>query len=163
MLKIAIKFKPDFVCLVPEKRKEVTTEGGLNLRKNLNYLKKAIKQLKKNKIRVSLFIEPNSKDVLLAKKYGANCVELHTGTYCNLVNKNKYEKFAYNNLKKSALLASMSGLDVHAGHGISYKSVKKIAKIKNISELNIGHFIVSEAVFFGLKNPIKKFKKIINK
>ena len=163
MLKIALRHKPKYVCIVPEKRSEITTEGGLNLKKKGKILMKIIFILKKNKIRVSLFIEPNTQDVLLAKKYGANCVELHTGTYCNLVNKNKYEKFAYNNLKKSAALASMIGLDVHAGHGITYKSVKKIAKIENISELNIGHFIVSEAVFFGLKKSIKKFKRIIKK
>ena len=163
MLKIALRHKPQYVCIVPEKREEITTEGGLNLKKKRRILRKIINKLKKNKIRVSLFIEPNNKDVLLAKEYGANCVELHTGTFCSLVNKNKNNKSAFNNIKKSALLANTLGLSVHAGHGITYKSAKKIVKIKNISELNIGHFIISESVFYGLKNSILRFKKIINK
>ena len=163
MLKIAIKHKPEFACIVPEKRNEVTTEGGLNLKKNMTFLKKIITKLKKNKIRVSLFIDPKIADVKLSKVLGANCVELHTGRFCNLFNKKKNTKSTFANLRKSSIYAKKIGLDVHAGHGLTYKSTKKISKIENISEFNIGHFIVSESIFIGISNSIKKFKKIINK
>jgi len=162
MLKIAIKYKPNFVCLVPEKRSEITTEGGLNIKKNKKYIKKIIQRLKKYKIRVSLFIEPNIIDIKLSQALGANCVELHTGQFCNMINKNKKTVGSYLKLKKSANYAKKIGLEVHAGHGLTYKSALKISKIKNISEFNIGHFIISESLFVGLRNTIKKFKTIIN-
>ena len=162
MLKIALKHKPSYVCLVPEKRREVTTEGGLKLKKNYRIIRKIVKKLKLRKIRVSFFIEPKIKDVQLAKKLGADCVELHTGKYCRLFLKKKSIKKAILNLKRSAYCAKKIGLEVHAGHGLTYKSVKPILKIRTISELNIGHFIVSESLFLGLKKTIKNFKKIIN-
>ena len=162
MLKIAIKHKPNYVCIVPEKRAEITTEGGLNLKKNNRYLKKIINELKKNNIRVSLFIEPKISDVFLSKALGADCVELHTGRFCNLFNFERNTKNEFLKLKKSALYAKTIGLNVHAGHGLTYNSAKEITKIKYISEFNIGHFIISESIFMGLKNSIKKFKKIIN-
>ena len=163
MLDIAIKHRPNFVCIVPEKRNEITTEGGLNIKKNLKFLKRIIEKLKKNKIRVSLFIDPKVSDIKLSKILGANCIELHTGKFCNLFNKNKKTKSSFLNLKKSSHYAKKIGLEVHAGHGLTYKSIYQIAKIKSISEFNIGHFIVSESLFVGIKNSIKKFKKIINK
>ena len=163
MLNIAIRHKPSFVCIVPEKRSEITTEGGLNVKKNAKFLKKIIEKLKKNKITVSLFIEPKIFDIILSKKIGANCVEFHTGKFCNSFNKNIKTKSAFSNLKKSVYYAKKLGLEVHAGHGLTYKSAYQIAKIKGISEFNIGHFIVSESIFIGIKNSIKKFKKIINK
>ena len=163
MLRIAIKHKPTFVCIVPEKRQEITTEGGLNLKQNRKFMKKIIEKLKKNKIRVSLFIEPKISDIILSKKLGANCVELHTGKFCHLVNENKKTKSTFFNLRKLAYYAESLGLEVHAGHGLTYKSAYQIAKIRNISELNIGHSIISESLFIGMKNSIKKFKKIINK
>ena len=162
MLKIAIKNKPDFVCIVPEKRKEITTEGGLNIKKNKKILKKIITALKKNKIRTSLFIEPKIEDIRLSKFLGANCVELHTGKFCYLFNKGKKVSQSLSRLRNSANYAKMIGLEVHAGHGLTYESVHQISKIKNISEFNIGHFIVAESLFLGLNNTIKKFKKIIN-
>ena len=112
---------------------------------------------------MALFVEPNKSDVFISKKIGADCVELHTGNYCNLYNKNKNTKLAFMKLKKSSSFANKNGLDVHAGHGLTYKSAQKISKIKFITELNIGHFIIAESIFIGLKNCIKKFKKIINK
>ena len=163
MLNIAIKHRPSFVCIVPEKRREITTEGGLNVNKNAKFLKKIIKKLKKNKIRVSLFIEPKINDVMLSKKLGADCVELHTGKFCYLFNKNKKTISAFSNIKRSAYYAKKIGLEVHAGHGLNYQSAHQIAKIKNISEFNIGHFIISESLFIGLKKTIKDLKKIINK
>jgi len=163
MLKIALKYKPNYVCLVPEKRKEVTTEGGLNLKKKQLIIKKIVKKLKLKKIRISFFIEANIRDVILAKKLGANCVELHTGKYCRLFLENKSTKKAISNLQKASALAKKMALEVHAGHGLTYKSIKPILGIKTISELNIGHFIVSESLFVGLKKTIKNFKKIINR
>ena len=164
MLKIALKNKPDFVCIVPENRKEITTEGGLNLKANKNLLKKIISKLKKNNIRVSLFINPTLSDVKLSYFLKADCVEFHTGIFCNHVNKNNnlLIKKSYRKLLDCSNHACSLGMQAHAGHGLNYKSTKKLIKIKSISEFNIGHFIVSEAVFFGLKNVIKKFKKTIN-
>jgi len=162
MLKIAIKYKPDYVCIVPEKRKEITTEGGLNIKKNKKFLRKTIFNLQEKKIRVSLFIEPKFKDIRIAKSLGANCVELHTGSICNLFNKGKKINKSLLNLKKSVNYAKNIGLEVHAGHGLTYKSARLVSKIKNISELNIGHFLIAESLFLGLNNTIRKFKKIIN-
>ena len=162
MTKIAIKFKPNFVCIVPEKRKEITTEGGLNVLKKKKVLKQLINLLKKNNIRVSLFIEPSIRDIKISHIIGADCVELHTGKFCNLYNKRKNTSNSYLKVKKSAEFAKMLGLEVHAGHGLTYASAYKISRIKDISEFNIGHFIIAESLFLGLKTTIKKFKKIIN-
>jgi len=161
MLNIAIKYKPRFVCIVPEKRAEVTTEGGLNLKKNIRKLKNIIIKLKKRKIRVSLFIEPKNSDIKLSKNLGADCVELHVGKFCRLINSMKPTKSTYLKLKKSAFFAKKIGLEVHAGHGLTYKSAYLVSKINCISELNIGHFIVAESLFVGLPNSIKKFRKIL--
>ena len=152
MLKIALKYLPNSICIVPEKRKEITTEGGLNLNKNLKIIKKIIKKLKKKNIRTSLFIEANMKDIKIAKKIDADCVELHTGKICNLINK-----------KKNINYANKIGLEVHAGHGINFQSAKILSKINGISEYNIGHFIVGESIFIGLKETLGKFKKILKK
>ena len=163
MLKIALKSKPSFVCIVPEKREELTTEGGLNLDKDNFRIKKIIYYLKKKGIRTSLFIEPRIQNIRKAKKLGADCVELHTGKFCNLYNLNKKFFNEFIKIKKVAQYANIVGLEVHAGHGLTYKSAYQIAKIKNISEFNIGHYIVSESLFIGIKNSIKRFKKIINR
>ena len=163
MLKIALKSKPNFVCLVPEKREELTTEGGLNLDNDNSKLKNIIHFLTKKGIRTSLFIEPKIQDIKKAKLLGANCVEIHTGKFCNLFNLNKSFSNEFIKIKKGSYFANKIGLEVHAGHGLTYKSVYQVAKIKNISEFNIGHFIISESLFVGIRNSIKKFKKIINK
>ena len=157
----ALKIKPNFICIVPENRKEITTEGGLNLLKNKNKIKKILDIFKKNKIRTSLFINPTSNDVLLSKEFGAECIEIHTGRFANLV---KSKKKTYNELlriKKSCKLANNIGLEVHAGHGLDYKSTEILSKINEIKEFNIGHFIIGESIFYGIKTVIKKFKKII--
>ena len=147
MLNIALKHKPNYICIVPEKRKEITTEGGLNLYKK--------------KIRTSLFINPKISDIILSKKIGTKCIELHTGRISNKIkNKQNYYK-DFNNIKKCAVLASKIGLEVHAGHGMDYKTAKILSKIKEIKEFNIGHFIIGESVFYGFKKTIKKFLKII--
>ena len=163
MLKIALRYKPNYVCIVPEKRTEITTEGGLNLRAKNQLLKEMITKFKKENIRVSLFVEPKISDITLSKIFGADCVELHTGKYCNLFNTKKKASSAFSKLKKSAIYAKKIGLEVHAGHGLTYKTASQISKIKCISELNIGHFIIAESIFINLKNSIKRFKRIINK
>ena len=161
MLKIALKHKPNFVCIVPEKRKEITTEGGLNLNYKKKYLKKIIIKLKNNGSRISLFIEPNIKDIKQAKYLESDCVEFHTGKICNLINNKKLYKPEFNKIKNAVNFARRLDLDVHVGHGLTYKSAKIISKIKNIKEFNIGHFLIGEAIYVGLPNVIKKFKQII--
>jgi pyridoxine 5-phosphate synthase len=161
MLKIALKNKPNFVCIVPENRKEITTEGGLNIKKNNKKLFMIINKLNKNKIRTSLFINPNLEDVNLAKKIGSRCIEIHTGKISNKIKKNQSYVNDLKNIKKCAKLGKLLGLEVHAGHGIDYKTAKILSKIKEIEEFNIGHFIIGESIFDGFKHAIKKFKRII--
>ena len=162
MLKIALKNKPNFICIVPEKRKEITTEGGLKIRKN-NKKKIAmiIDKLNKKKIRTSLFINPNLTDIKLANELGARCVEFHTGKISNKIKKKQNYKNELKKIKKSVKLASTIGLEVHAGHGMDYKTAKILTKIKDIEEFNIGHFIIGESIFNGYKNTIKKFIRIM--
>ena len=161
MLRIALKYKPDFVCIVPEKRNEVTTEGGLNLKKNINSLSKIIDALNKNKIRTSLFINPNIGDIKISKNLNTNCVELHTGKISNLIKRNLNYKKEFKKIQDSTLFANKLGIEVHAGHGMDYKTTKVLSKIKGIKEFNIGHFIIGESIFFGLKKTILKIKKNI--
>ena len=161
MLKIALKRKPPFICIVPEKRKEITTEGGLNLNYRRKFLATIIKKLKKNKSRVSLFIEPNLKDIKDSKNLNADCVEIHTGKFCNLVNKNKNYKKELIKIKNAINYGNKLGLEIHAGHGLTYKSARILSNIQGIKEFNIGHFLVGESIFVGLERAIKKFKKII--
>ena len=161
MLKIALKRKPPFICIVPEKRQEITTEGGLNLNFKKNFLKKIINKLKKNKSRISLFVEPNLNDIKESKNLNADCIEIHTGKFCNLVNKNKNYKNELKKIKAAVLLGNKLGLEVHAGHGLTYKSAKILAKISGIKEFNIGHFLIGESIFVGLNKTIKNFRKIV--
>ena len=161
MLSIALKYRPNFVCIVPEKRNEITTEGGLNLIKNKDIIAKVLNKLNSEKIRTSLFINPSIKDVYASKNFNANCVELHTGKFAIKVkNKANYMQ-ELNKIKKCAILANKLGIEVHAGHGLDYKSTKILKKIKFIKEFNIGHFIIGESIMSGMMNVIKKFKKII--
>ncbi len=161
MLSIAMKRKPPFICIVPEKRMEVTTEGGLNLKYKKNFLKIMINKLKKNKSRVSLFIEPSLNDIKEAKNLNADCIEIHTGKLCNLINKNKKYQNEIKRIKKVVDLGNKLGLEVHAGHGLTFKSAKILSKLKGIKEFNIGHFLIGESIFWGLGKTIKKFQEII--
>ena len=161
MIRIALKYKPKFVCIVPEKRKEITTEGGLKLSKNSDKLKNFIKKLNNCKIRTSLFINPKLSDVKLAKLTGVHCVELHTGRISNKIkNGSKYKK-EYEIIKNSAKYAKKLNLEVHAGHGMDYKTAKILSTVNEIEEFNIGHFIIGESIFNGFKKTIYKFKKIL--
>ena len=161
IIRNAIKIKPNYICIVPENRKEITTEGGLDLKKNKNKLKLIIRLFKKKKIRTSLFINPSLKDVLISKELGTDCIEIHTGRFANLVKSKKSVKKEFLRIKRSSKLANDIGIEVHAGHGLDYKSTKILSKINEIKEFNIGHFIIGESIFFGFKQVIKKFKKII--
>ena len=162
VLKIALKNKPDFICIVPEKRKEITTEGGLNLSNNLFKIKEIIKKFKKKKIRTSLFIDPNLKDIIIAKELDADCIELHTGKISDLIKSQKNYTHEYKKIRKCCEIAKKIGLQVHAGHGLDYKTTAVLSKIKEIEEFNIGHFIIGESIVHGLKKTIKRFKKISN-
>ena len=161
MLKIALKSKPPFICIVPEKRQEITTEGGLNLSYKRNFLKIIMNKLKKNNSRISLFIEPSLRDINDAKILNADCVEIHTGKLCNLVNEKKNYKNELLRIKNAVNLGNSLGLEVHAGHGLTYESAKILSKISGIREFNIGHFLIGESIFVGLKKSIINFKKIL--
>ncbi len=161
IVKNALRIKPNFICIVPENRKEVTTEGGLNLKKNKNKLKSIIKSFKDQKIRTSLFINPSLKDVLISKNLGADCIEIHTGRFANNVKSKKRINNEFERIKKCSYLANQIGLEVHAGHGLDFKSTQILSKINQVKEFNIGHFIIGESIFYGLNKIIKRFKKII--
>jgi len=161
MLEIALRSKPPFICIVPEKRKEITTEGGLNLNYNKTFLKSLISKLKKKQLRISLFIEPSLKDIQKAKKLNADCVEIHTGKLCNLINQKKNYKKELKKIGKVVEIGNKLGLEIHAGHGLTYNSAKILSKVKGIAEFNIGHFLIGESIFVGISKTIKIFKKIL--
>ena len=161
MLDIAIKTKPNAVCIVPEKRQEITTEGGLNVTKNYEILKLIISELKNNDIKISLFIDPNISQIEKARELGANIIEIHTGEFC--LKKNDEEIEELDKIKKCLTHANQLNLECHAGHGLDYEKTKKIIELDYIKELNIGHFIIGESIFYGLESVIKKFKRIIDK
>ena len=157
----ALRIKPNYICIVPENRKEITTEGGLNLKKNFNKLKKIIFKFKKAKIRTSLFINPSLKDIKLSKSLGVDCIEIHTGNLSNKIKLKQKHNKELQRIKNSSKFAYSLGIEVHAGHGLDYKTTKLLSKIKEIHEYNIGHFIIGESVFYGLSKVIKNFKKLL--
>ncbi len=161
MVNIALKNKPSFICLVPENRNEITTEGGLNLKKNKNKIKKILEIFNKNKIRTSLFINPSIQDIKLSKILGSKCIEIHTGKISNQIKKKKNYFKELNKIKKCAFYAKNIGLEVHAGHGMDYKTTKILNKIEQIEEFNIGHFIIGESVSHGISKVIKQFIKLL--
>ena len=161
MINKAIKIKPNFICLVPENRKEITTEGGLDLKKNKNKIKSIISKFKQKKIRTSLFINPSINDVKISYKLGSDCIEIHTGRLSRLVKSKKNYSNELARIKKCSYLAKKIGLEVHAGHGLDYKTTQLLSSLKEIQEFNIGHYLIGESVFFGLSKVIKNFRKII--
>ncbi len=163
MTKIAIKHKPNFVCIVPEKRNEITTEGGLDLKKNKKKIKSIIEILNKKKIRTSLFVNPTLLDIKTSKEINSKCIELHTGKISNKVKSNKKYLNELQKIKLCSRYAKSIGLEVHAGHGMDYKTAKILSRIKEIKEFNIGHFIIGESIMLGLKKTIQNFIKIIKK
>lgn len=155
MVKIACDLKPHACCLVPEKRQEVTTEGGLNLFHKTEDLKEKILRLKNAGIRVSLFIDPDIRQVEQAVILGAPVIELHTGSYAH------GEEGSLRALEKASDYAAEHGLELHAGHGLTYANVKPITKLKNIKELNIGHFLIAQALFDGISHSISTMKSLL--
>ena len=163
IVKNALKIKPNYICIVPENRNEVTTEGGLNLDKNQKKLKNIIQIFKQAKIRTSLFVNPSIRDIKISNDLNADCVEIHTGRLSNLVKAKKNYNAELNRIKKSSVLAKKLNIEVHAGHGLDYQTTKILSKINEIQEFNIGHFIIGESIFFGLSKVIRNFKEIIKK
>ena len=161
MINIACQVKPHDVCLVPEKREEVTTEGGLDILGHYAAVEAAIKQLKSAGIRVSLFIDPDEKQIQAARDVGATVVELHTGRYADVSGEEQIKELE--RIKKAAQYAVSVGLRVNAGHGLHEGNVMLIAAISDLSELNIGHAIVAEALFKGWQNAIMDMKALMVK
>jgi pyridoxine 5-phosphate synthase len=158
---IACTVKPDQATLVPEKRQEVTTEGGLDVAANPAKIKKAVDKLAANGIAVSLFIDPEKRQIDAAVKSGAGMIELHTGRYSGARNKAQEDRF-FIQLAGAAKYAAKKGLQVFAGHGLNYQNVRRICTIPEIEELNIGHTIISRAIFVGMEKAVREMKGIIN-
>ncbi len=156
MLEIALRLLPHAVCIVPEKRAELTTEGGLNVIEQEKNLADYIEKLQKAAIRVSLFVDPEAEQIKAAARLKTDAIELHTGKYAVTFPLNA------DKLSKAANYAANCGLEVHAGHGLNYDNVAAVAAIGEICELNIGHFIIGESLFGGMKETIKTMKNIIN-
>jgi pyridoxine 5-phosphate synthase len=161
MLKIALRHKPHAACIVPEKRAELTTEGGLDAAGGHNHLARYVRELVGAKIRVSLFIDPEPKQLAAARALGAPVVELHTGAYCEAEGEARERELE--RIVKAAAYAEALGLECHAGHGLSYETVGAVAAIPTIVELNIGHFLVGEAIFSGLDSAIKRMRAAMDK
>jgi len=156
---IAARMKPFQATLVPEKRQEITPEGGLALRKRDRRLSGAIARLKDAGIRVSLFIDPSIKTIDIAQSLGVPAIEMHTGRYAHTWRRGDA---ALRELRRAAAHAKQIGLAVHAGHGLTYQNVQPVAAIPEIEELNIGHSIVSNAVFWGLEEAVRRMKTLVN-
>jgi pyridoxine 5-phosphate synthase len=160
MIALATKLRPHAACLVPEKREERTTEGGLDIVGGEAHLRPAIRQLKDEGIRVSLFVEPEPEAMDAAVRLGAPVVELHTGTYCEAALEGDEERVAQElgRLRRAAEYGAGLGLEIHAGHGLTYGSVGPVAAIPQVMELNIGHFLIGEAIFVGLDEAVRTMR-----
>ncbi len=160
IIRFALKIKPDSVCIVPEKRKELTTEGGLDVFGQKNKLKRVVKQFQEKGIQVSLFIDPEVKQIKAAKFVGADAVELHTGRYADA----KTEKERISELKKLEKIAKIvleEGLILNAGHGLDYQNVIPVARIPGMNDLNIGFSIIARAIYVGIYQAVKEMKHLI--
>jgi pyridoxine 5-phosphate synthase len=160
MLRIAQRLRPRAACLVPERRQEVTTEGGLDAVRLYDRLAPVVDGLRARDIRVSLFIEPDERQVNAAELLGAHAVELHTGAWCEALARDDHRRgeTLFKRLETSAKEAGRRGLEAHAGHGLDFRSVKAISHIQEIEELNIGHFLIGEAMFVGLDAAIARMR-----
>jgi pyridoxine 5-phosphate synthase len=165
MKKIALAHEPHAVCIVPEKREERTTEGGLDVVKDENKLAHFITPLREKGCRISIFIAADDKQIRAARRISAQVVELHTGAYCDLHYEKKFEErdAEFSRLKDMAALAHSLGLEVHAGHGLTYETVAPIAELPEVVELNIGHFLIGESIFTGLKEAVFKMRELMDK
>jgi pyridoxine 5-phosphate synthase len=161
MLEIALRHKPHAACLVPERRNELTTEGGLDAAGAVERLAPFVDRLGAADIRVSLFIDPEGRQLKAAKQLGAPVVELHTGAYCDATGAARERELQ--RLTSAAAMAESLGLECHAGHGLGFDTVGPIAAIRTIVELNIGHFLVGEAIFSGLDSAVKRMRALMDK
>ena len=164
MQAIAPRHKPHAVCIVPEKREELTTEGGLDVARDENRLAHFIAPIRDAGCRVSLFVATDMRQIDAASRIGANIVELHAGPYCDGFSEGHFDKAAVEleKLREMSTYAHSLGLEVHAGHGITYDTVDPIAKFPEVMELNIGHFLIGEAIFLGLQPAIKKMRDLMD-
>ncbi len=164
MQAIALAHLPPAACLVPERREEVTTEGGLDVAGSHNRIAPAVASLRQAGIRVSLFVEPDRRQIEAASHVAAQVVELHTGAYCLAVRERSPRAGELlTRLREAAAMAHGLGLEVHAGHGIDYETVGAIAGIPEVVELNIGHFLIGEAIFAGLEPAIRRMRSLMDK
>ena len=162
MRDFALSLRPNYVCIVPENRQEITTEGGLDVCSHQESLIKTVQILQAEKIQVSLFIDPDIKQVKASFKTGVLAVELHTGDYSHCQDKECFQ-FEYQRLEEIAEFAHKQGLIVNAGHGINYENVSQILKIPHLNELNIGHSIVSRSLFVGMQEAVKEMHQLLQK
>jgi pyridoxine 5-phosphate synthase len=160
MQRMALEVKPDITTLVPEKREELTTEGGLEVASRTDFMKAMISRLQQGGIVVSLFVDPDDKQISAARTAGADWVEIHTGAYAN-ANTDKIREREFVKITESAKLAASLGLRVGAGHGLNYMNVRRIAHIPEVEELNIGHSIISRAALVGLERAVREMKSLI--
>lgn len=161
MVRIALEVKPEMVTLVPERRQELTTEGGLNVVANRDELKKVIDLLHEGEIYVSLFIDPDPVQIKEAHKVSADLIEIHTGRYAN--SRGKDHRTELNQILEAARLAAKLGMGVNAGHGLDYNNVAAVARIPEIEELNIGHSIIARAILVGMERAVREMKEIVNR
>ncbi len=164
MQAIALRHKPHAVCIVPEKREELTTEGGLEVAREENRLAHFIAPIREAGCRVSLFVATDKRQIDAASRIGANIVELHAGPYCDAFSEGHFDvaETELEKLRDMSAYAHALGLEVHAGHGITYDTVKPIAEFPEVVELNIGHFLIGEAIFLGLQPAIKKMRALMD-
>lgn len=164
MLAIALRHLPNACCLVPERREERTTEGGLDVAGGREHLKGYVARLKEAGIRVSLFIEPDERQIEAAAAIGSDIVELHTGAYCERALEENARELAkeMERLRVAARIAADAGLEVHAGHGLTYNTVSPVARIPQVVELNIGHFLIGEAIFGGLHSAVRRMRALMD-
>ena len=160
IVEVALRVKPDEVCLVPENRREVTTEGGLDVAGNLAALRPTIERLHEAKIRISMFIEPSTGQIEASHKLGAEMVELHTGAFANAQSEAQCTELA--RLHDASELAHRLGLQVNAGHGINYTNIALIRTLPHLAELNIGHSIIARAIFTGLDPAVREMLRLMN-
>jgi len=160
MLEIALRHKPHAACLVPEKRQELTTEGGLDVAGQFDRLKPFVDTLGKAGMRVSLFIDPSKEQLDAAKALGAPVTEIHTGAYCELVGEPQRDELE--RIRKAVQYGHSLGIEMHAGHGLAYETVGPIAAMPELMELNIGHFLIGEAIFHGLEASIAEMRRLMD-
>lgn len=160
MIRIALSTKPDLVTLVPERREELTTEGGLDVIKNFQSLKRAIQRLKRGKILVSLFVDPDPDQIRASEEVGADAIEIHTGHYCEATTPARADQ-ELKRILDAVALASQKNLRIAAGHGLNYVNVRRIVEIEEIEELNIGHSIIARAVLVGLERAVREMIELI--